>query len=110
MKPSEAIRAARAIIAPTEQWAIGWVAYDQHGNRVDHRSPDACRWCAIGALCKILNVDCINDGHVMRRAYSWILKVIGDDFSVGEWQDRNGHDAILDAMFRGAKLAEAAGE
>lgn len=46
----EILKAARARIATPEHWCQGKMAVDAEGNSVPVASPDAVRWCALGAL------------------------------------------------------------
>lgn len=46
----EILRAAREKIADPARWRKGWYASDVNGVDCYGHDPEACRWCAIGAI------------------------------------------------------------
>lgn len=46
----EVLRRALEIISDPVKWTQGTFARDQYGNSVAPDSPEACRWCALGAI------------------------------------------------------------
>lgn len=46
----EILKAARARIADPQNWCQGWFAHDERGQSLDYNDPEACSWCAVGAL------------------------------------------------------------
>lgn len=51
------LKRARARIANPENWCQGVSAMDKNGDRVWTRSPDAVKWCALGALAASTDTD-----------------------------------------------------
>jgi hypothetical protein len=50
MTDLEALQAARKKIEKSENWCKKRLAEDPFGNSVSPCSPDACKWCTVGAL------------------------------------------------------------
>ena len=44
---------AYQLIDSPEKWCQSWIAEDRNGERVNHRSPRACRWCLLGAVARV---------------------------------------------------------
>lgn len=51
---AEALRAARAKIEHRRRWARRWFAYTAIGLRTEANAPEACKWCAVGALLSVV--------------------------------------------------------
>ena len=47
---AQTLLAARELLSEKSRWHRGSYAGDAHGNPVPLKSPDACRWCALGAI------------------------------------------------------------
>lgn len=50
MTPLEILTRAREIITPPGNWTRHYVARNKDGEVTFSSSPDACQWCAIGAI------------------------------------------------------------
>lgn len=53
MKPSDILRKAAELIADPEKWVRGKMAIGVNGYPTYPHSPEACKWCAYGAVHKI---------------------------------------------------------
>ena len=54
MNTLDALRAARALIATPESWTKNALARDSAGNDRALRDPEACAFCAMGAVLRVL--------------------------------------------------------
>lgn len=88
-----------------EKWSQGDLSLDVRGLEVYHDSPDACRWCANGALRVMAN----DDEQDYTEAEMWLLDLVvkaGFD-SVEDWNDAPGRTAAqVRAMLRKAAKRE----
>ncbi len=57
MQTVEILKAGRALIENPAHWAKGRFAFDCHMEEVTPGSPDACSWCSVGALIKLVNYE-----------------------------------------------------
>ena len=55
MSKRDVLIAARALLAKRGNWTRGYFAVDSAGNEVLANSPKACKWCALGALGKVVD-------------------------------------------------------
>lgn len=93
MTPSEHLRLAAALIADEERWTQGVKARNDEGEPCNARSQFARRWCATGALIKVLHDNCL--WHFWNEANEF-MKVYGDDIA---WlNDTYGHAYTIGAM------------
>jgi hypothetical protein len=83
--------AARALIEKPENWTQGAAAQDSKGRRVHPHHPEACRWCALGALTRA--GDRAQDGYRLLRAATGARSII-------ELNDDGTHPNILAAFDR----------
>ena len=54
MKPSELLKAAKAVIADKAKWVQGDFAVDKYGDHVMGHDPTACKFCSVGAIQKVM--------------------------------------------------------
>lgn len=89
-----------------ERWTQGDLSRDAQGNEVYHDSPDACRWCANGALRKVTD----DDEQEYSEAEAYLLDVVqaAGFGAVEDWNDAQGRTAAqVRAMLRkAAKVME----
>lgn len=48
---------ARDLISDPDRWAQGWFAYDAQNQPVNYDHELACKWCALGAINKVADID-----------------------------------------------------
>lgn len=101
MTTAEVLQKARDLIADESRWTHGYFARDEHGFEVEAIEPSACKWCAIGAVYRVLDFD--DDGGMApmpEAAYALPRNIV-------DINDRGDHAAVL-AAFDEAIAAEAA--
>lgn len=69
MTPAEVLRAARALIADPARWCQYVLAQNAHNQSVAPLDPDATRWCAVGALCRVLDYAGL---HLWSEIEAWL--------------------------------------
>ena len=79
MRTVDGLIAARVRIA--QGWCQRWWARDRLGLEVHSGSPEACYWCAAGAVNSTTN-----DFNVRGRAEAALNKVLGQDVRI--WNDQ----------------------
>lgn len=102
MEPVEVLRAARELISVPERWNWnGCYALDKHGRGVDVKSPEAVRWCALGAIARFSNED------LMGLAPLYLYRALPDSETVVMLNDdvRN-HGEIVALFDRAIALAD----
>lgn len=98
----EVLENARALIADPERWTRSALARDSAGGEVHERHPNACQWCALGALAK-----CSECAPLFSPAIHALHVAIPGRPSIADLNDRDGHAAVL-AMYDRAIAAEKA--
>jgi hypothetical protein len=83
MKPAEALQQARALIQNRNHWTYGNHAEDEHHNPVPVDLPQACMFCADGAIARVTGV-----------------RIDPND---GEWKDTDAYDIASKFMREAAK-------
>lgn len=106
------LRAARDVIADGKNWTVQAYAKNKEGRQVSPHNSDACQFCAVGALGKVL----ISDAGDAERstAYKFLNAAAFELFHapVHRANDEKGHELVLkmyDRAIELAELAEAAG-
>lgn len=97
------VQAARELISDPARWCRGTMAKNDRGYAVGPRQPDACQWCALGALVKCTPDDSKFKGEVNTKVMANALKVaamfrrlvIGVGHSLVEFNDAHTHDEVL---------------
>ena len=56
---------AKALIAEKSRWCQGTFARDELGLPVDPCHKDARRWCAIGAIYKVMGIKMVGKQHIV---------------------------------------------
>jgi hypothetical protein len=101
---AEVLRAARAQIADRKRWCRGDLAQDADGGLVLPSSPDARRFCALGALS-------VAEGSARGYEAALLLNAVSGSSIValndeGRW-GRLAHRRVLAAYDAAIELAEA---
>lgn len=105
----ETLRAARELISDPDRWTQKHLARNEWGLPVDPlRSPDACRFCAMGALLAVTG-----DGDLYPIAYRALEAAVpadgrGRSNTVPWVNDRSDHGAVLRLFDTAIAAAEAA--
>ena len=89
MTPSEHLRLAAALIADEKRWTREFTARDVMGEPCEPDSPDACQWCAVGALAKTAQ-------NCRWNYLDKFVSVYGDALS--DMNDIKGHAYTIGAM------------
>lgn len=104
---ADKLREARKLIEDPERWCRNHFAVDAEGRMVKAREDRACRWCAEGALFRV--VGAAGQGMTeLRRA----ARELGKDYRMrnadpAALNDHLGHSAVLRMYDRAIELAEA---
>lgn len=106
---AQILREARELIADEENWAQGWYAYDEGGERLNPDKPAAKR-CAAGAVCYVEGVP-----PSRSTALGLLGAVIKDDENwckarVFIFNDTHSHAEVLELFDRAIELAEREAE
>jgi hypothetical protein len=107
MKPSQIIKRAYKLIEHEENWTQVAMARRADSDYVPVNSPDAVRWCALGALLKA--GDPGNPYCEARQALENDAHEHGH-FTITEANDRSTHKAVLNAFKRVYKRLRAEGK
>lgn len=83
---------ARDLISDRKRWCQGSRAKDTHGRIVEPNSPDAVKWCATGAICKVLNLEYIDPRHIARLHRKALQRMVG---SIETYNDSRSHKQVL---------------
>lgn len=90
----ELLKAARAKIADPANWTSNTWARDKSGEPVMPQNPQACSWCARGAVEAV----CDRDHGQVTSAERWLFWAADRRFGgqgVAEINDALGHSAVL---------------
>lgn len=93
------LQAARSVIEKPENWCQEFLAVNSSGEQVDDSAPDACAWCAMGALWRTrVSPD---------KAYevAALLRDLSGAVSLPEFNDTHSHSEVL-SLFDRAIAAE----
>jgi hypothetical protein len=113
MTPASALRAARDLVSDHTRWARFVSARDAEGVEVEPIHPEACRWCAHGAL-RYVTADHFD---VQTEAFT-LLQNASNEVHGGKWNeagltisvtdvnDTLGHDAVMEVFARAIDQAE----
>lgn len=101
--------ASRNVIADPEHWTQGMWACDSDGESVDSCSPDAVRWCAVGAMEKVDSHHEFFDFRIWRKAQKELVETMrrldreeGNECesgsSIQDYNDTYSHAEVLRAF------------
>lgn len=101
MKASEVLKAAKALIEREENWCIGNFARDKNDEPTRFDDPEACKFCARGAL---LRVAVHND---YGRANELLIEAVPSKLygGVASFNDAKGHADVLKLYDKAIRLA-----
>lgn len=112
MLASEILSKAADLVEPKGAWYQGDFAANAEGDLVEPEDPDACRWCAAGAIHAI--VDEMEPIAVEAKRYLWQVLALPLDKDhlyerpIGVWND-NVHrqqSEVVSALRQAASLAK----
>jgi len=107
------LQAARDLISDHHHWTKGSLARDNSGRETFYDAPDACRWCAVGALAKALRQCGAPDrgfrlvGGNERALLNRVAFELFDEESIMDANDNRNHADVLtifDEAIRRASL------
>lgn len=109
MKHSEALKAAKAVIANPENWTQGTYYRREDGSPTDIRSL-ACKFCSYGAMRVANEMD--SDRYLLGQEYIYrALIVIGKEkFTLDTFNDNHSHKDVMALFDKAIELAEKEGE
>jgi hypothetical protein len=95
---------AKDLLSDSSRWTRGASARDGRGKQCGIYSPDAVRYCILGALLAAY------DGWQLAAAVDAVREAIGDNgqLSIEAWNDN--YDRTFDEVRRVIELADAAAE
>jgi hypothetical protein len=96
----DTILKALALIENPEAWTQGASAQDSAGLPVPPESPQACRWCILGAIDKASNYD-YNRWLEATRQIRDVLRGKATSISIAAFNDSHTHAEVL-ALLRKA--------
>jgi hypothetical protein len=103
----ETLRAAKALISDPKDWLTFEYARDKAGKTVVASSPDACRFCAVGALAHIAKLSVKAVEHEKEFPAGVFLNKASGDRAPHTINDDDGHAAVLALYDRTIELAQA---
>jgi hypothetical protein len=105
------LQEARELIVKKERWTQGVFARDTTGEAVPPTYPDACQWCALGALRKITGFHYLYGSESAKR-YDAAAEILSRAAWAGEYggivstNDEAGHAAVLKTYTKAIELAK----
>ena len=98
---------ARKLIETPDRWCQGDFARDEKGESVITVSPEACKWCMIGALEKAADTLSLDSSLAYSDAREFLSVAVGESI-LSWWNDIEGrtHTEVLQAFDRAIKLAQ----
>jgi hypothetical protein len=105
---ADLLRDAKAKIAGPEAWTQGVLARDTAGVAVDPTNPDACRWCAEGAVVAATGQQTFEEASDRCLAY---LRASCGEAALFAWNDapERSHEEVLEVFDFAILTAEVAG-
>jgi hypothetical protein len=82
------MREARALITDPGKWCTDVFSVDRQGDEVSPLSHRAARFCAYGAIAKVMNISGEEAWYQVPHQYGSLARV----------NNRSGHEAILNLM------------
>jgi hypothetical protein len=77
------IKAAALLESSPTAWTQRWLARNAEGNNTSPRNPNACSWCALGAIAKVQNLpDAPQEYNPAAMLLAYHLKV-----NIVDWND-----------------------
>lgn len=92
---------AHELLADRAKWTAGSYARNANGTRCAYDDPEACQWCAVGALAHCYPV--IRDYEKAKARWIGVLKHKYGDMDLDEVNDQVGYDAVI-AVLREANV------
>jgi hypothetical protein len=84
MTPQEVLtKAAELLEANPTAWTQKWLARNAEGNNTSPRNPNACSWCALGAIAKVQNLP--DAPQLYNPAAKLLASYLG--ISIVDWND-----------------------
>jgi hypothetical protein len=115
---AEVLRRARKVIEDPERWTAGFLARDSEGGAISPRTSSACRWCAMGAVCYVLERQAVDsrvepvvrilDGAAEALGYGPVSANANGESSITRLNDHGSHAEVLAAFDKAIAAAEKA--
>lgn len=108
MSTLETLIAARKLITPESAWACGRDSFDGGGRYVIPVSPLAVKWCAGGAILKVMGRATHNQDSDFPVAWEFLADSLDiERLELGEWNDTHTHEEVLAAFDAAIEKARA---
>lgn len=106
MKPSEILKQAKELISDKSKHTTGQYARGLDGWNADPLSPEACKWCSIGAVIKVSGED-----NVFSKSCKYLYYSQGHtNVGVTLLNDTKPHEEVMQMFDRAIELAISKGE
>jgi hypothetical protein len=96
------IKAAELLESSPIAWTQQWLARNAEGNTTSPRNPNACSWCAMGAIAKVQNLpDAPQEHNPAAMLLAYHLKV-----NIVDWNDapERTREDVIKGLKGAAKL------
>lgn len=104
MTTLEILKAAREKIADEKNWMQREFAQDGNARGIEPTSPEACKWCALGAIRAICETQSIWDAmDALRKGFPGGYR----DYSIAMFNDSHTHPEVLAVFDRAIAKLEA---
>ena len=107
MKIKQVLTEARKLIENEENWTTGYYARDKEGNEIDESSPLACKFCAIGALHRVIERE--DDYEIVYSGAKEKLAKVAEDnhgLYIAQVNDSLGHKATLEMFDKAIEICK----
>ncbi len=104
MNTLEILSNAQNLIRDPRNWAKHTYSKDMLGMSVEPTSPDACRWCSIGAVLKVLDLP----SDTSRHPTFDLLEKANGNWAVPDFNDTSTHEEVMEMFDKAKELARAA--
>lgn len=91
----QVLKGARELLSDESKWAKGFFAFDKDGERCGACSPEACKFCLIGAMRKVAGRDTSVTVNCLTEIYNYLGHNLAADWN--DDADRK-HSEVIDLL------------
>lgn len=88
------VQSVQDLIASRRSWTVFALARDRHGEEVKPTSKEACSWCTVGAIRRILSNDPLAEIRLQFRLDD-AAKLLFGHLTIMHLNDHAGHDEVM---------------